>query len=123
MILRNVSTSDLLEEITRRLDAVELTRVPAWALPTLELVAKTYNCMPSEITPDNRRNTKNIANARYLAMYLLRVTKPTYSLHVIGDIFSRDHSLVAFATKRIKELRAKNHQIDAEIAAMITKLS
>ena len=86
-------------------------------------MAKEYNCQPSEITPDNRRSTANITNARYLAMYLLRVTKPNYSLHVIGDIFSRDHSLVSHATKRIKDLRAKNLDIDAQIAEMISKLS
>ena len=123
MDLQKVSTFDLLEEINRRINASDLNRVPVWAIPTLELVAKEYKCAPFDLVPDNRRSTKEITNARYLAMYLLRVTKPTYSLHVIGSIFSRDYSLVSFATNKIKALIDKNPAAAALIHEMITKLT
>jgi len=70
-----------------------------------ETVAEHFNVTVNII--NGKKRTKNIAEARQIAMYLIR-TLTDHSLVEIGANFGKDHASVIYATKRVKEKCAKS---------------
>ena len=81
----------------------------------LEHVCKFYNIKKEELLA--RKRTKEIAQARQVAMYLISelVELP---LHSIGSIFGKDHSTVVYAKNKISEDMAKSKKLAIEINDM-----
>lgn len=86
----------------------------------LDAVCKFYNIKKDELLA--RKRTKEIAQARQVAMYLISelMTLPQES---IGNIFSKNHSTVIYAKTKVAEDMQKNKKFATEIndiKAMIT---
>jgi chromosomal replication initiator protein len=78
-------------------------RVPCTPADVIRLVAQHYNLRAEDLT--GRKRTKEVANARQIAMYLLR-EENDLSLPVIGEhLGGRDHSTVRYGVEQVnKEL-------------------
>lgn len=78
-----------------------------------EEVSAYYNISLEDVL--SKKKTKTIAKVRQIAMYLTKELG-CYSLPEIGNAFGgRDHTTVLHALKKVKELRATNAGIYAEI--------
>lgn len=85
------------------------------------VVADHYRIALEEI--DQKKKTKDIANARQVAMYLTR-TLTELSLPKIGDEFGgRDHSTVSSAIKKIEKLSRTDDSIKRDIQDIIDTLT
>ena len=81
----------------------------------LECVCKFYNIKKEELIA--RKRTKEIAQARQIAMYLISdlIAMPLAS---IGNIFGKDHATVIYAKNKISEDMSKNKKLSIEINDM-----
>ncbi len=102
------------------LDNVAPPRKPCSAPKVIELVAEHYGLETEEVT--GPRRTRAIADARHVAMYLLR-EELSLSLPQIGGLIGgRDHTTVAHGIEKIGgELRA-NEQLRRDISALRDKV-
>lgn len=76
-------------------------RVACTPTNVLRIVAEYFNLRPEDLT--GRKRTKEVANARQVAMYLLR-QENDLSLPAIGEqLGGRDHSTVRYGVEKITE--------------------
>jgi chromosomal replication initiator protein len=76
-------------------------RLPCPPAGVVKIVAEHFGLRPDDLT--GRKRTKEIANARQIAMYLLR-EENDLSLPAIGDqLGGRDHSTVRYGVERVAE--------------------
>jgi chromosomal replication initiator protein len=78
-------------------------------------VCKFYGLKKEEIL--SRKRTKNIAEARQVAMYLITeyINLP---LDNIGSIFGKDHSTVIYAKNKIADDIKKSKKLEIQINDM-----
>ena len=76
-------------------------RVACTPSAVLRIVAAYFNLRPEDLT--GRKRTKEVANARQIAMYLLR-QENDLSLPAIGEhLGGRDHSTIRYGVEKITE--------------------
>jgi len=91
-------------------------RKPCDPARLIEIVARHQHLLPEDIT--GARRTKSVADARHLAMYLLREDS-ALSLPQIGALFGgRDHSTVAHGVAKITTELRRDEQLRATVAAL-----
>jgi chromosomal replication initiator protein len=91
-------------------------RKPCDPARLIEIVAKHLHLLADDMT--GARRTKAIADARHLAMYLLREDS-ALSLPQIGALFGgRDHSTVAHGVAKITAELRRDEQLRATVAAL-----
>lgn len=78
----------------------------------LDSVCKFYNIKKEELLA--RKRTKEIAQARQVAMYLIS-DMLSMPLAAIGNIFGKDHATVIYAKSKISEDMQKNKKFATEI--------
>lgn len=87
----------------------------------IKTVANHYRIKQSALK--GKRRTKEIVNARHLAMYLLR-TELNMPLEEIGKWFSgRDHTSVLHAIKKIEKEKDEEGLIKQDISALRMSLT
>ncbi len=79
----------------------------------LDSVCKFYNLKKEELLA--RKRTKEIAQARQIAMYLIS-DMLTMPLAAIGNIFGKDHATVIYAKSKVTEDMHKNKKFATEIS-------
>lgn len=84
-----------------------------------KMVSDHYGISVNELTSKVRR--KPIVFARHLCMYLMR-ENTSFSLEQIGGYFSRDHSSVIHAVKKIKEQISKDSTASQLVDGMTSRL-
>ena len=82
-------------------------------------ISQKYN-IPEEDIRSSRR-TKEITNARHLAVYLIRtlLDMPFVS---IGKIFNRDHSTMMSSAENVEKLRKKSPEFDNTVNEIIREI-
>ncbi len=82
------------------------------ATKIIDIVCKFYNVKKEEILA--RKRTKQIAEARQIAMYLITefINIP---LESVGNIFGKDHATVIYAKNKIQDDIKKSKKLDVEI--------
>lgn len=91
-------------------------RVPCTPTSVIRIVAVHFNLRPEDLT--GRKRTKEVANARQIAMYLLR-EENELSLPAIGEqLGGRDHSTVRYGVDQV----AKELEIDESLRMTIMAL-
>jgi len=78
----------------------------------LECVCKFYSIKKEELV--GRKRTKEIAQARQIAMYIISDLIPM-PLASIGNIFGKDHATVIYAKNKIQEDMSKSKKLSIEI--------
>ena len=95
-----------LNNISRAID--DMFKAEGNALPTPSLiisqVCKFYNV--DEIILRGSQRTKNVAEARQIAMYLIRMLT-NLSLPDIGEQFAKDHTTVMHSIKKVEQMLNK----------------
>lgn len=88
--------------------AVKITRyIPPGEI--IEGVAKYYNIKPSAIK--GKKRTKDLVQARHVAMYILRIDLET-PLTEVGKVFGgRDHTTVMHAVDKLSKLRVESERL------------
>jgi len=87
----------------------------------IKTVANHYRIKQSAVK--GKRRTKDIVNARHVAMYLLR-KELNMPLEEIGKWFSgRDHTSVLHAINKIEKEKAKEGLIKQDISALKMSLT
>lgn len=81
----------------------------------LECVCKFYSIKKEELLA--RKRTKEVAQARQIAMYLISELIPM-PLASIGNIFGKDHATVIYAKNKISEDMQKSKKLAIEINDM-----
>lgn len=81
----------------------------------IDCVCKFYNLKKEELLA--RKRTKEIAQARQIAMYLITELL-SMPLAAIGNIFGKDHTTVIYAKSKISEDMVKNKRLAVEINDM-----
>jgi len=78
----------------------------------LDCVCKFYNIKKEELLA--RKRTKEVAQARQIAMYLISelLSMPTSA---VGNIFGKDHATVIYAKAKVNEDMQKNKKFATEI--------
>ena len=78
----------------------------------LDCVCKFYNIKKEELIA--RKRTKEVAQARQIAMYLISelLSMPTSA---VGNIFGKDHATVIYAKAKVNEDMQKNKKFATEI--------
>ena len=89
-------------------DKIDATKI-------IEIVCKFYGLKKEEIL--SRRRTKNIAEARQVAMYLI-TEYLNIPLDAIGSIFGKDHSTVIYAKNKIIEDMKSSKKLEVQILDM-----
>ncbi len=82
------------------------------ATKIIDIVCKFYNVKKEEILA--RKRTKQIAEARQIAMYLITefINIP---LESVGNIFGKDHATVIYAKNKIQDDIKKSKKLEVEI--------
>lgn len=82
------------------------------ATKIIDIVCKFYNVKKEELLA--RKRTKQIAEARQIAMYLITefINIP---LEAVGNIFGKDHSTVLYAKNKVQDDIKKSKKLDVEI--------
>lgn len=86
-------------------DTIDATKI-------IDIVCKFYNVKKDELLA--RKRTKNIAEARQIAMYLITefVNIP---LEAVGNIFGKDHSTVIYAKNKVIEDMKSSKKLEIQI--------
>jgi len=108
---------DLVERITKEIIDSSNSYAPDYIIGK---IADYYNISPEEVT--GKGKTKNVANARQMAIYLIR-TLTGLTLEQIGTVMNRDHSTVLHSIRKIEEnLQTNPELLDSvrDITANIT---
>ena len=82
------------------------------ATKIVETVCKFYNVKKEDVLA--RKRTKNIAEARQIAMYLMTELL-NIPLESIGNVFGKDHSTVIYAKNKVVEDMAKSKKLEVQI--------
>lgn len=82
------------------------------ATKIIDIVCKFYNVKKDELLA--RKRTKQIAEARQIAMYLITefINIP---LESVGSIFGKDHSTVIYAKNKVQDDIKKSKKLEVEI--------
>lgn len=82
------------------------------ATKIIDIVCKFYNVKKEEILA--RKRTKQIAEARQIAMYLITefINIP---LESVGNIFGKDHATVIYAKNKVQDDIKKSKKLEVEI--------
>jgi chromosomal replication initiator protein len=95
-------------------------RLPCAPAAVIRLVAEHFHLRADELT--GRKRTKEIANARQIAMYLLR-EENELSLPAIGEhLGGRDHSTVRYGVERVAEDLDRDEALRMTILALREKV-
>ncbi len=102
------------------LDTLVPQRRPREAASVVQIVARHFNLTPEVLL--GRSRTKEIANARQLAMYLLR-EENNLSLINIGELLGgRDHSTVRHGVEKIAQDIERDEAVRREVVALREKI-
>lgn len=82
------------------------------ATKIVEMVCKFYGVKKEELLA--RKRTKNIAEARQIAMYLI-TEYLNIPLESVGNIFGKDHSTVIYAKNKVAEDIKKSKKLEVQI--------
>ncbi len=94
--------------------------VPSRIKPVISAVAKFYGVSLGDLV--SFRRTHELIRPRQVAMYLAKeLTK--HSLPTIGRVLERDHTTILHGCRRIAKLRQQDPQLDAEIKALVERLT
>jgi len=85
------------------------------ATKIIEIVCRFYGVDKDEIL--SRKRTKNIAEARQIAMYLI-TEYINIPLDSIGSIFGKDHSTVIYAKNKVTDDMKKSKKLEIQINDM-----
>lgn len=100
------SAREALKNIAKQDDeTVDATRI-------IEVVCKFFNIKKEDMLA--RKRTKNIAEARQIAMYLI-TEMINIPLEAVGNIFGKDHSTVIYAKNKVLEDMAKSKKLEVQI--------
>ncbi len=100
------SAREALKNIAKQDDeTVDATRI-------IEVVCKFFNIKKEYMLA--RKRTKNIAEARQIAMYLIS-DMINIPLEAVGNIFGKDHSTVIYAKNKVLEDMAKSKKLEVQI--------
>ena len=102
------------------LDTLVPQRRPREAASVVQIVARHYNLTKDALL--GRSRTKEIANARQLAMYLLR-EENGLSLFNIGELLGgRDHSTVRHGVEKVSQDIERDEAVRREVVALREKI-
>ncbi len=113
MLGKDIVTMDVAKEALK--DIAEQSEDNIDAGRIIECVCKFYNLKKEEILA--RKRTKEIAEARQVAMYLISEML-SMPLKAVGNIFGKDHTTVIYAKTQITEEMKKNKKLAVEINDM-----
>lgn len=65
--------------------------------------------IPIELAAQKSRGKQPVADARMIAIQIIREVYALGSLNEVGSLFGRDHSTVRHACKKVRELILSNH--------------
>ena len=82
------------------------------ATKIIDIVCKFYSVKKEELLA--RKRTKNIAEARQIAMYLITEFL-SIPLEAVGNIFGKDHATVIYAKNKIAEDIKKSKKLEIQI--------
>lgn len=82
------------------------------ATKIIDIVCKFYNIKKEEILA--RKRTKNVAEARQIAMYLITEFL-SIPLEAVGNIFGKDHATVIYAKNKIQDDIKKSKKLEVQI--------
>lgn len=82
------------------------------ATKIIETVCKFFNVKKEDLLA--RKRTKNIAEARQVAMYLI-TEMINIPLEAVGNIFGKDHSTVIYAKNKVADDMAKSKKLEIQI--------
>lgn len=113
-VLSLTNTPASKEEIEKVISVIDPGNVPANVMVAriLSAVCQYYG-VPEE-SLKSKKKTENIANARHVAIYLIRKNTDK-SFKEIGDIFGRDHSTVMSSYNKIELEFNTSHKTAADI--------
>ncbi len=95
-------------------------RVPCTPTSVIRIVADHFHLRPEDLT--GRKRTKDIANARQIAMYLLR-EENDLSLPAIGEqLGGRDHSTVRYGVEQVVKELERDEALRMTIMALREKV-
>ena len=101
----DVVTMELVQQITKEIIDSEKAYAPEYIV---EKIADYFNLTPEEIT--GKGKTRNVANARQMAIYLIRkLTGQT--LEDIGKLIGRDHTTVLHSIRKVEENLASDPRL------------
>ncbi len=101
----DVVTMELVQQITKEIIDSEKAYAPEYIV---EKIADYFNLTPEEIT--GKGKTRNVANARQMAIYLIRkLTGQT--LEDIGKLIGRDHTTVLHSIRKVEENLASDPEL------------
>ncbi len=101
----DVVTMELVQQITKEIIDAEKAYAPELII---DKIADFYNISPEEIS--GKGKTRNVANARQMAIYLIRkLTSQT--LEDIGKLIGRDHSTVLYSIRKMEESLASDPKL------------
>jgi chromosomal replication initiator protein len=102
------------------LDNLAPERVVCTPATLLRIVAEHFSLRPEELK--GRKRTKDVANARQIAMYLLR-EEHGLSLPAIGEhLGGRDHSTVRYGVERVAEDLEHDKDLRLDVVALREKV-
>lgn len=95
-------------------------RVPCTPAGVIRIVAQHFNLRSEDLT--GRKRTKDVANARQIAMYLLR-EENDLSLPAIGEqLGGRDHSTVRYGVEQVAKELERDEALRMTIMALREKV-
>jgi len=101
---------------TSIIDNLAPERSPCSPDTLIRIVAAHFKLMPEELR--GRKRTKEVANARQIAMFLLR-EEHALSLPVIGHhLGGRDHSTVRYGVEKVAADLMENEELRQTITAL-----
>lgn len=117
MLGQNVVTKEVAMEALKDIATQNAETIDAGRI--IDVVCKFYGLKKDEILA--RKRTKEIANARQIAMYLITelLSMPQES---IGQIFGKDHSTVIYAKNKVAEDMKKDRKLAVDINDLMQML-
>lgn len=110
MLGQNVVTMETAREALKDIATLSEETIDAGRI--IDCVCKFYGLKKEDLLA--RKRTKEIAQARQIAMYLITELL-SMPLAAIGNIFGKDHATVIYAKTKITEDMAKNKKLAVEI--------
>ena len=84
----------------------------------LRIICEEYGLTFGDLT--GRRRTQSISEARFIAMYILRLRGQT--LQRIGELFNRSHSTVIFGLQTVANMRDTDSHFAQKNSRLIATL-
>ena len=117
--LKKEISLELAKKIIQQMDIQHQAKTPN-SKRIIKAVAKHLRVNATKITNPQRGN-KDITLARQIAMYVINQLSNS-SLKTIGSLFSKEHSTVIYAIKKVKEVINHNPEIKQTLAAILEEL-